>query len=137
MKTGGRTKGTANKRSSLVAEKIARMGCDPFEGMARIALNDLPCGVCRGSGRTRYALPAGNHADSCEGNRRGAKCTCDGISERTCQSCYGTLYEAVAPELRGKMCTELAKYCAPQLKAIEHTGEGGGDIGVRLVVEFK
>lgn len=34
----GRKKGTPNKRSQEVAEKIKAMGCDPIEGMARIAL---------------------------------------------------------------------------------------------------
>jgi hypothetical protein len=95
------------------------MGCEPFEGMAHIAMNNLPCGVCRGTGKTRYKRDDGE------------------LHERVCQSCYGTLYEACSPEVRGKMYTELAKYCAPQLKAIEHTGKGGEDIGIRWSVEFK
>ena len=39
-KTGGRTKGTPNKRTADVIEKLARLGCDPIEGMARIAMED-------------------------------------------------------------------------------------------------
>jgi hypothetical protein len=34
------------------------------------------------------------------------------------------------PELRGRMFAELAKYRYPQLKAIEHTGAGGGPIEI-------
>jgi hypothetical protein len=36
-KTGGRKKGTPNKKTSSVQEKLDRLGCDPIEGMAIIA----------------------------------------------------------------------------------------------------
>lgn len=36
-KTGGRTRGTPNKRTQDVMEKLEQLGCDPIEGMARIA----------------------------------------------------------------------------------------------------
>jgi len=39
-KTGGRKKGTPNKATQTVAEKLDALGCDPFEGMARIAMNE-------------------------------------------------------------------------------------------------
>lgn len=111
---GGRAEGTPNKATASIEEKLARLGCDPLEGMARIALNDLPCGVCRGKGKTKYM--------------RDGK-----ISVRICESCYGTLYEACAPELRGKMLAELAQYVAPKRKAIEHSGPGGGPIETRVL----
>jgi hypothetical protein len=38
-KTGGRKKGTPNKRSQTVTEKLEALGCDPIAGMARIAMN--------------------------------------------------------------------------------------------------
>lgn len=37
-KTGGREKGTLNRRTHDVMEKLEQLGCDPIEGMARIAL---------------------------------------------------------------------------------------------------
>ena len=37
-KTGGRSKGTPNKRTQDVIEKLESLDCDPIEGMARIAL---------------------------------------------------------------------------------------------------
>jgi hypothetical protein len=37
-KTGGRTKGTPNKKTRDVIEKLEALGCDPIEGMARLAL---------------------------------------------------------------------------------------------------
>jgi hypothetical protein len=38
-KTGGRVKGTPNKGTVAVAERLEAMGCDPIEGMARIAMD--------------------------------------------------------------------------------------------------
>lgn len=38
-KTGGRRRGTPNKATFDVAAKLARLRCDPIEGLARIAMN--------------------------------------------------------------------------------------------------
>ena len=38
-KTGGRTAGTPNKRTLDVIERLDEFGCDPIEGMAKIALD--------------------------------------------------------------------------------------------------
>jgi hypothetical protein len=35
---GGRAKGTPNKKSLGVTERLETIGCDPIEGMARIAM---------------------------------------------------------------------------------------------------
>lgn len=111
----GRKKGSVNKSTEDIMQKLARLGCDPMEGMAIIALNRLPCGVCRGKGKTPYKLPDG------------------GIGTRTCESCYGTLYENCSPELRGKMNAEIAQYIAPKRKALEISGNLGFNLGERLV----
>ena len=39
-KTGGRQKGTPNKRTLDAAERLAALGCDPLEGMVKIAMSD-------------------------------------------------------------------------------------------------
>lgn len=39
QKTGGRKKGTPNKKSAYIEEQLANLDCDPIEGMARIAAN--------------------------------------------------------------------------------------------------
>ena len=39
-KTGGRVAGTPNKRTQDVIERLEALGCDPIEGMARIAMNE-------------------------------------------------------------------------------------------------
>jgi hypothetical protein len=101
---GGRAKGTPNKSTVELRERIASLGCDPFEFMALIATNKLPCGVCRGSGKTPYRTPKGQ------------------IAKRVCESCYGSLLEKCDPDLRLTAARELAQYLEPKRKAVEHTG---------------
>ena len=36
---GGRQRGTPNRATLAVAERLAALGCDPIEGMARLALD--------------------------------------------------------------------------------------------------
>ena len=38
-KTGGRRAGTPNRATLDVRERLAALGCDPVEGMARIAMD--------------------------------------------------------------------------------------------------
>jgi hypothetical protein len=38
-KTGGRVRGTPNKTTKSVMEKLDELGCDPIEGLAGIAMN--------------------------------------------------------------------------------------------------
>jgi len=102
---GGRQKGTPNKASQDIIEKLARLSCDPIEGMALLASGKVPCGVCHGRGKTRYRIPG-----------------TDKVGERLCESCYGTLMEHISPDLRGKMYAELANYAFPKRRAIEVSG---------------
>src|SRR5215510_8621978 len=39
FKTGGRLKGTPNKRTQDLTERLAELGCDPVEGMAKLAMD--------------------------------------------------------------------------------------------------
>lgn len=38
-KTGGRVRGTPNRRTQDIQSLLALIGCDPIEGMARIAMD--------------------------------------------------------------------------------------------------
>lgn len=73
MQKGMKRKATAAK------EVMEAAGCDPIEGMVRLAMD-----------------------------------------------------EKQKPELRGKMFAELAQYVWPKLRAIEHSGVGGGAIGIQV-----
>jgi len=76
-KTGGRARGTPNKRTLDVIDRLEQLNCDPIEGMAKIAMD-----------------------------------------------------EANPPELRGRMFSELAQYTCPKRRAVEHSGEGSGEISI-------
>ena len=47
-KTGGRKAGTPNRRTVEIADRLAELGCDPIEGMARIAMNSKHAPELRG-----------------------------------------------------------------------------------------
>src|ERR1700722_5906343 len=38
-KTGGRQRGTPNRKTHELAEKLEGLGCDPIEGLAKIAMD--------------------------------------------------------------------------------------------------
>ena len=41
-KTGGRQRGTPNRKTHELAEKLEQLGCDPIEGLARTAMAPEP-----------------------------------------------------------------------------------------------
>ena len=56
----GRQKGTPNCKTVEVEEKLAALGCDPIEGMARLALDENNSPELRGkmlSELAQYILP--------------------------------------------------------------------------------
>ena len=124
IKSGGRQKGTPNKINAEVAARLAGLGCDPIEGMVKIALRECECPTCQGTLRAKYTLgPVGIYLDPDSGKMM------------TCRTCWGTGKEPILPELRGKMFAELAQYIAPKRKAIEHSpGDGVSKGGFMMVI---
>ena len=47
-KTGGRKKGTPNRRTAEVAERLAALDCDPLAGMAALAMDEANAPELRG-----------------------------------------------------------------------------------------
>ncbi len=47
-KTGGRERGTPNKRTQAVIDQLTALDCDPIEGMAKIALDEKNSSELRG-----------------------------------------------------------------------------------------
>lgn len=130
----GRKKGTPNKRTEAIQEMLDRVGCNPLQGLAQISLRRVSCGTCvdedgKPTGTTRYILPDGRHASGCKAKKGeghgGDYCSCLGISERTCLSCFGTLRERIGADLKFKADAELAQYVAPKRKAVEVTNPDG------------
>lgn len=77
----GRKKGTPNKRSEEVRQKLEEMDCDPIEGMVRIAIE----------------------------------------AEALASSAENFAQKKDSLKLAGDMFKDLAKYYAPQLRAIDFT----------------
>jgi len=110
-KSGGRKKGTPNKRTLELTERLEALGCDPIEAMALIAMNRLDCGLCGGTGQ----------APDKEG--------------QPCAVCHGKGTERILPELRARMYAELAQYLYPKRKAVEHSGPDGEAPSFRVLLE--
>lgn len=126
----GRQKGVPTKAKiefETASQVLEKIGLNPIERQARMADGDVPCGVCFGKGKTKF-----------QPKRRKPKPGTDplafdfedvdqheSLSERTCQSCYGSGREQISPELRQRCLSDLAKYVYPTLKQIEHTGPAG------------
>ena len=53
LKTGGRSKGTPNKATLEVQERLEELGCDPIEGMARIGMEAEQRGEFQLAGQLR------------------------------------------------------------------------------------
>lgn len=117
-KTGGRVAGTPNRQTVDIMAKLAKLKCDPIIGMARIAMGDVPCDRCAGSGTAKYVrTDTGGWAfDPEEG------------SPSTCRVCWGSRKEPVDLKLQADMHKELAQYVAPKRKAVELSGTAGGAI---------
>jgi hypothetical protein len=59
-KTGGRQKGTPNKRTLEIQQLLDELGCDPIEGLARIAMDERNSPELRGrmySELAQYVAP--------------------------------------------------------------------------------
>jgi len=59
-KTGGRVAGTPNKKTLDVIERLEQLGCDPIEGMAKIAMDAANPPELRGrmfSELAQYVVP--------------------------------------------------------------------------------
>lgn len=124
VRLGGRAKGTPNKRTEQALEIMHRLGVDPIEGMARIALGDVPCGVCHGTTKTKFQP------------KRGLSPTKE-WPERTCESCYGSGKEKISPELKAQMLTQLAPYAySKKAQSVEVSGPEGEPIKAAILVKF-
>lgn len=89
-KSGGRKKGTPNKKVRRADEIAERLGIDPFEILLRFAGGDW-----KGLGYE------------------------EGSKEIVTQSGDAIQVDVIGPELRQKAAKEAAKYIYPQRKAIE------------------
>lgn len=120
VKTGGRKRGSPNKKSAAIRERLLELGCDHVEYLALTVNNQIECGICRGTGKTPFQPRAGSKSK--------------GV--RICQSCWGSKLERLRPSERQQAATDLLKFTHPTLKAVEVTGGDGGPIQHRVKVVY-
>lgn len=114
----GRPVGSLNRNKQEIIELCKKHGLTLGEVSVLIVLNKLPCGVCRGKGKTPFKTESGD------------------IKMRTCESCYGRLFESCTPELRGRKEEDLMGYVYAKRKAMEVSGGEDEDGPVSIKVEF-
>jgi hypothetical protein len=87
---------------------MERLGCNPPEGMARIANGNHPCCVCLGKKKLKYSRdkdkglvfdPEGKLMD--------------------CLHCFGSGKEPISIECRLRAFSDLQQYLFPKRKAVE------------------
>ena len=115
-KTGGRKAGAPNKKSQEVIDKLEGLGCDPIEGMARIALQAEK----DATDSFKSIIDSMNEAIT-EGSEDIEGLLSSIFSKNTKERREHLL-------LAGGMYKELAQYVAPKRKAVEMSGPNGKDL---------
>lgn len=116
-KTGGRIKGSTNKKTLEVIDTLAKLKCNPIEGMAKIAMDD----------RTTLDTKSRKIVKEL---RDLLKIKPDLLEffEMVLAS-----WQGYAPELRAKMFSELAQYVYPKRKAVELSTDPNNPIAVQVI----
>ena len=122
-RVGGRKKGTPNKRTLEVMQRLEEMDCDTIEGMVNLARGDAPCLCCK-DGRVTipqyYKLIRKQMPDP----KDGESLVDEADKFTVCPNCGGTGFEPIEATLSGAMYKELAQYVAPKRKAVDITSDG-------------
>lgn len=111
---GGRAAGKPNKATAITRELLMNWAGKAIDFHVAVLDNDLQCGVCRGTGKTKFQSGKGE-------------------GERKCQSCWGSGKERIDPRTRQTSADSILDRAVPKLKAIEHSDPGGKPIGSTLV----
>ncbi len=126
------SRGIRRRQQKDFEAQLKSMGCDPTEILVMIAMNRVPC-VCvvKGiPGKERVPIAEGA-ASKCECRGMDGDCwRCGGtgaarVYERTCESCWGTLLEAVSPKVRADVAGKMLDKLVPDLRSIDHTSSDG------------
>jgi hypothetical protein len=105
-KTGGRQKGTPNRRILPLREKANELGVDPFEVLLRFAKGDW-----EGLGYHEEKEVVGYSQSG------------DAIEDYT-----------ITPETRMQAAKSACEYLYPKLKAVEHSGPDGSDLPAAVII---
>lgn len=116
-KTGGRVKGSTNKKTIEVIETLAKMKCNPIEGMVKIAMD------ARSLLDNESLLVVKAIRELLEGKEELLE-----FFEMILKS-----WTHHSPELRAKMFSELAQYVFPKRKAVELSTDPNNPLTVEVI----
>lgn len=152
---GGRPKGSTTDRTQQLKRQLNKLGCDPIEGLAKIAESQDDCRLCEATGnvpdwvnggihvvRKRRKKPIRVFRDMDEAQQYVAVNANDlpsdvtvvnkGDSQKECPACKGIGKCVPDVKLRADIYRELLQYVEPKKKQQEHTGKEGGPIEVSI-----
>ena len=121
-KFGGRKKGTPNKKTLEVLQRIEELGCDPVLGLSEYASGLVKCQTCidgEVSLDQYYRYSKASMPDVI------AEMTPEQRSKNkaVCPICDGKQKRAPSDDLVVKARAELLQYVAPKRKAVEISGD--------------
>lgn len=118
-KTGGRQKGTPNKRTQEIQEKLEKLGCDPIEGLARIAKQ------AEQDALEGWVDSIGDIVEAFNPDQESAAELIDAMAKKLAGNAKLRLDHL---HLATTCYNALRKHWAPELKSIEVSAAGGGGI---------
>lgn len=118
-KTGGRKKGTPNKRTLEVAQRLEELGSDPIVGMTEFAKGSITCFHCDEKGLVSvdqyFTIMKIKMLDELQQRTPEQRSE----PEIKCPYCRGTKKRALDDSLILKARSELMQYIAPKRKAVD------------------
>lgn len=118
-KTGGRKRGTPNKKSRDVLERLEDLKSDPLGGLAEFATGAATCHTCDAKGKvsidqyyTTMRITMDEEIKQLSPEQRSEP-------QYTCPLCRGTKHRALEDQLVLRARSELMQYIAPKRKAMD------------------
>lgn len=125
-KTGGRKKGSINRKTKLKQKLTSGLPVEKGVAFAELVLDGkVPCGVCHGKGKTKFQPKRKKIDGLWVDGVSDMEETSQKLGERTCQSCYGSGLERLSPGERLRAALELIEYGYAKKKAVDITNSDG------------
>ena len=101
----GRPFGAKGKNKAAIKDLLSGIVEKGKTYVDQVLDGQVPCGVCRGKGKTRYQAAHSN----------------DKTFERTCMSCYGSGFERLSPDTRLRAALDAINYGHAKIQAVQHS----------------
>lgn len=118
-KTGGRKKGTPNRSTIQVVERLQELGSDPVKGLAEFADGITVCRSCNAKGKVTIDQYYMMSKASMPKEAKAATIAARSRANINCPQCLGTKERPVSDIVTLKARSELMNYIAPKRKAVD------------------